>query len=218
MPRATPAGTRSPAHASSGSSGSGPGGSSGRQAGASSTTQAALQQSPPTRLPSSQASPSSRTPSPQMTSPPVSMETGTAALALDNAARVGQSEPMYLFLRIATAVLGVVFTLGGIGWLVDPAGSAAQLGMPLLDGVGRSTQIGDLSAFFVAGGVLMLLGNRLGHGRLLYLPACIIGGAAVGRVIAWAAHGAAFATQFIVVEVVVATILVLTARELDQSF
>jgi len=138
--------------------------------------------------------------------------------ALDIAVRLGQSEPMYLFLRVATGLFGVVFTLMGLGWLVDPANSAAQLGMPLLDGVGRSTQIGDLSAFFVAGGVLMLLGNRLGHGRLLYLPAAIIGGAALGRTIAWAAHGADFAAQFIAVEVVVATILALTARELDDRF
>lgn len=124
---------------------------------------------------------------------------------------------MYLFLRIATGIFGVVFTLMGIGWLVDPARSAAELGMPLLEGVGRSTQIGDLSVFFLGGGVLILLGNRLGHGRLLYVPALLIGGAAIARTIAWASHGAAFATQFILVEVIVGAILIATARELDDS-
>jgi hypothetical protein len=136
---------------------------------------------------------------------------------LDNRGGVGQCQPMYSFLRVTTGVLGVVFTLMGLGWLVDPGASAAQLEMPLLDGVARSTQIGDLSAFFIVGGVLMLLGNRLGHGKLLYVPAAMIGGAAVTRTIAWGAQGAAFAAKFIVVEVIVGAILLATARELDQG-
>ena len=36
----------------------------------------------------------------------------------------------------------------GLRWLVDPSGAAAGIGMPVLDGLARSSQIGDLGAFF----------------------------------------------------------------------
>lgn len=84
-------------------------------------------------------------------------------------------------LRITTALLGAGFALQGVLWLVAPARAAAGLGMPLLDGVGRSTQIGDLSIFFLVAGGLMALGSRPGRARWLLVPAVLIGGAAVTR-------------------------------------
>lgn len=115
-------------------------------------------------------------------------------------------------LRIVTILMGVGFALQGIGWLVAPDRAAAGLGMPVLDGLARSTQIGDFAAFFLTLGVSILVGVRPGRARLLYLPAGILGGAAFCRVIAWAAHGAAFATTFISVEVAAALVLLASAR------
>lgn len=115
----------------------------------------------------------------------------------------------------ATRLLGIGFTFLGIGWLVDPARAAAGLGMPLLDGIGRSTQIGDLSTFFLTAGATMLAGARPGYARLLYVPAALVGGAAITRTLAWAMHGAAFAGQFIAVEAVTGALLVAAARTLD---
>lgn len=123
---------------------------------------------------------------------------------------------MPTYLRAATVLLGLVFTGLGVRWLVDPLESARQLEMPLLDGAARSTQIGDLSMFFLVAGVTMLLGQRAGHARLLYVPAALIGGAAIARTIAWWVHGAAFAAAFIAVEVVAGGVLVLAARALDD--
>ena len=120
-------------------------------------------------------------------------------------------------LRIVTLLLGLGFTLSGMGWLVDPTRAAARLGMPLLDGLARSTQIGDLSTFFLTAGVTMLAGTRPGRARLLYVPAALIGGAAVTRTIAWALHGAAFATLFIPVEVTTGALLLMAARRLDDG-
>ena len=59
-------------------------------------------------------------------------------------------------LRLAVQGLGVFFALQGVGWLVAPARLAASLGMPLLDGLGRSTQIGDFASFFLTAGGLLL--------------------------------------------------------------
>jgi len=45
--------------------------------------------------------------------------------------------------RITAALPGVLLAISGVGWLSDPATAAEGLGMPLLEGIGRSTQIGD---------------------------------------------------------------------------
>lgn len=116
-------------------------------------------------------------------------------------------------MRIATALLGAFFTLQGLGWLAIPARAAAGLGMPLLDGVARSTQIGDLTSFFVVAGLLMLGGSRPGHARLLAIPGLMLGVAAIGRILAWALHGAAFATTFIAIEIAVCALLFTASRQ-----
>ena len=117
-------------------------------------------------------------------------------------------------LRIVTIVMGAGFALQGLGWLVVPERAAAGLGMPVLDGLARSTQFGDFAAFFLTLGVSILAGVGPGRARLLYFPAGLLGSAAFGRIVAWAVHGAAFATAFIVVEIVASAVLIGAARRL----
>jgi hypothetical protein len=115
-------------------------------------------------------------------------------------------------LRGLTTLLGVFFAAQGLGWLAAPQRAAAGLGMPLLDGLGRSTQIGDLAAFFLTAGALMVAGARPGRAQLLYAPAGLLGAAAIGRTLAWALHGADLAALFIAIELASAALLVATAR------
>jgi hypothetical protein len=115
-------------------------------------------------------------------------------------------------LRTATVLIGVFFTLEGVGWLVSPTRASAGLGMPLLDGLARSTQIGDFGVFFLTVGVTVLLGSRPGWSRLLSLPGAMLGGAAILRTLAWALHSAAFATLFIAVELATSAVLLTAAR------
>jgi len=112
-------------------------------------------------------------------------------------------------------LLGAFFVLQGLVWVVDPARAAATLGMPLMDGLGRSTQIGDFASFFLTAGVMMMLGSRPTRAGLLYLPAAMIGGAAVLRTLAWLFQGADFAALFIAVEVVTGLVLFRAATTLD---
>lgn len=118
---------------------------------------------------------------------------------------------MHSALRAVTVVLGLVFTLQGLAWLIDPATAAGGLGMPLLDGLGRSTQVGDFAMFFLAAGGTILLGSLPGRGRVLVFPAVLIGGAAITRTLAWAFHGAEFAALFILVELVTGAVLLAVA-------
>lgn len=115
-------------------------------------------------------------------------------------------------LRFAATLLGIGFTLQGIGWLIAPARAADGLGMTLLDGLGRSTQIGDFAAFFIAVGLCILIGMRARRPGLLRVAAGILACAAFGRAVAWAAHGAAFAALFIVVEIAASLLLLATAQ------
>jgi hypothetical protein len=100
---------------------------------------------------------------------------------------------------------------------VAPARAAAGLGMPLLDGIARSTQLGDLGAFFATAGATILVGSRPGRARLLLVPAGLLGGTALLRTLAWALHGAALAGTFIAIEVACAAFLLVAALRLDAQ-
>jgi hypothetical protein len=119
-------------------------------------------------------------------------------------------------LRILTILMGTGFALQGVGWLVAPERAAVSLGMPVLDGLARSTQFGDFAAFFLTLGVSILAGTRPGHARVLYFPAGLLGSAAVCRTVAWAVHGAAFATAFILVELVASLLLLAAVRQVES--
>jgi hypothetical protein len=120
-------------------------------------------------------------------------------------------------LRVVTMLLGAFYALQGLIWILDPARAAEGLGMPLLDGLARSTQVGDFAAFFLAIGVTALVGSRPGRARLLLVPAGVLGAAALLRTLAWLLQDAAFAGTFIAVEVVSAALLLLAARRLDAA-
>ena len=124
---------------------------------------------------------------------------------------------MNKILKVVVGLLGLMFLLIGLRWLVDPSGAAGQLGMPSLDDVGRSTQIVDFTAFFLTLGALILLGLVTSQ-RLWYYPAAmLLGIAALGRVLAWAVHDAVLALDLIAPEVIIAAILLLAARRLGKT-
>jgi hypothetical protein len=119
--------------------------------------------------------------------------------------------------RILATLPGVLFAAQGLNWIFDPASAAESLGMPLLDGIGRSTQIGDLAAFFFAMSAMILVGVVHLEARWLRAAAMLVGGAAVMRTLAWAIHDAAFAARFIVIEVAIAALLLFSASRLRQG-
>lgn len=110
-------------------------------------------------------------------------------------------------LRIVLALPGLLFLFAAARWLVDPSGAAAGLGMALLDGVGRSTQIGDMSAFFAVLGAFTLAGAVTRQRVWFHAPVALLSLTAAFRVLAWLLHDAALAADLITVEVVIATLL-----------
>jgi hypothetical protein len=119
-------------------------------------------------------------------------------------------------LRVIVALLGILFILLGLSWLADPAGAAKNMGMPLLDGLGRSSQIGDFGAFFTAGGSMVLMGIITQNRTWLYAPAMMLCFAAVFRTLSWMIQDAAFAVPQIAVELVLTAFLLFAASRLPS--
>ena len=118
-------------------------------------------------------------------------------------------------LRYAAALFGVVLLGSGFRWQFYPASAAEALGMPLLDGMARSTQVGDISAFFIGAGVFALAAIFTRNATLMLTPLALVLFAALFRTTAWAFHDAAFATEFIVPEIVMGVVFFLAWRSLN---
>ena len=117
-------------------------------------------------------------------------------------------------LRALVVLLGCLFVFGGIGWYVNPARPAERLGMDLMDGVGLSSQIGDLSALFITAGACVLIGAMTRNRTWFYPSIMIMGIAATGRVLAWLLHDAALTVDMIAVEAGCAALFLLASRKL----
>lgn len=113
--------------------------------------------------------------------------------------------------RIISGVIGLFYLAQALNWLAKPLAAAEALGMPLLEGMGRSTQIGDFSAFFFTLGALGLLGAYHCTPSWPRAGALLIGSAGITRTLSWLIHGAPFAFEFIVVEFATAGLLLFAA-------
>ena len=119
-------------------------------------------------------------------------------------------------LKIVVALLALVFASIGFRWLVAPEGVATEFGMTLMEGLGLSSQIGDLGAFFLSLAIFILLALTTGRRTWYYPAVLLLSLTAMGRVVAWLLHDAALAPQ-IVVEILVAVILVIASRRLARE-
>ena len=118
--------------------------------------------------------------------------------------------------RILVLLPGVLFLVTGLRWLLAPAAVAPEFGLMLGSGIGLSSQVGDMSAFFLTLAVCILMGLTTQRSIWYYPPIILLSLTAIGRTLAWLLHDAALATDLIVPEVVVALILFLASRYLPE--
>jgi len=119
--------------------------------------------------------------------------------------------------RILAGFVGLVLASTAVTWVIDPTAAALSLGMPLLDGIGRSTQIGDMSSFFVGGTLLCFLGAIRQQVHWLQAVALMLTLTAIFRTLAWAVHGADLTVVFIVAEIVMAAILLFSSMQMNRA-
>ena len=120
-------------------------------------------------------------------------------------------------LRIVVGLIGILFFLNGIQWIISPANVAESLGMPLLEGVGLSTQIGDLGSFFITVGAMTLIGAITTTRHWFYAPSMLLLVAAVYRTLSTLLYGAPFVMSAIVVEVSVGLFLIFAGSRIETK-
>ena len=118
-------------------------------------------------------------------------------------------------LRIVAGLVGILFFLNGLQWIISPANVAESLGMPLLEGVGLSTQIGDLGSFFITVGAMTLIGAITTTRHWFYAPSMLLLVAALYRTLSTLLYGAPFVMFAIVVEVSVGLFLIFAGSRIE---
>ena len=119
-------------------------------------------------------------------------------------------------IKLLVLLFGILFLVTGLRWLLAPVGIAPDFGLALGSGIGLSSQVGDMSAFFLTLGVCMLMGLTTQRSVWYYPPIMLLLLTAVGRVLAWLLHDAALATQLIAPEVIVSLVLIFASRRLPS--
>lgn len=120
---------------------------------------------------------------------------------------------MHIALKIALGIPALLFAFVGLGWVTDPASTAPTFGMPLLEGAGLSTQVGDLSAFFFTLSAMLVIGIFSQQKAWFQATAMLLLLTAVFRTVAWGVHGASFETQSIAIEVIVGILALVAASK-----
>ncbi|MDB2480467.1 hypothetical protein N9X17_04175 [Porticoccaceae bacterium] len=124
---------------------------------------------------------------------------------------------MNKILKIVVALLALIFASIGFRWLVAPEGVAAEFGMTLMQGLGLSSQIGDLGAFFLSLAIFILLALTTGRRTWYYPPIILLGLTAIMRTMAWMFHDASLAVDMIAVEIIACVVLYLGSLRLADE-
>lgn len=124
---------------------------------------------------------------------------------------------MLSLLRIITVLSGLGLFLIGVIWWLQPATAAEILGASLLDGTGRSTQVGDSGAFFIGAGGLLSLGAIRNHAALVISGGLLVGLVIPGRVLSATTHGGAWTPDKIAGECIVLVVALLTAAAIHRQ-
>ena len=123
---------------------------------------------------------------------------------------------MLTLLRTLTGLAGLgALVIGGMWWY-QPETAAGLLGASLLDGTGRSAQIGDSGAFFMGVGVLLLWGAVRQRSVFILIGGCLVGLVAQGRILSATLHGGAVTTPEVVVECVILLIAFMTWSAINR--
>ena len=111
--------------------------------------------------------------------------------------------------RILSGIIGLFMLYTCVGWIIDPATAAAGLAMPLLEGMGGNTQIGDFTSFFFTAGAFACIGAYRSEHAWLYASISLLGSAAVFRSLAVITHSSIPLTQAIIFEIIMTAVLVI---------
>ncbi|MFT6005943.1 MAG: hypothetical protein ACI9SX_000914 [Pseudoalteromonas tetraodonis] len=120
-------------------------------------------------------------------------------------------------IRVLVVLAAILFIVNGVRWLVNPSGIVGMFGFELSKGLGLSSQIGDMSAYFLTLGICMLMGVVANKSLWFYPAMMLLALTAMGRILAWLVHDAAFATGLIIPEILISLLLWFAASRLGKA-
>ena len=97
---------------------------------------------------------------------------------------------MRLVLLLVLFGFGMFFTLLGLGFLIDPLGSADGFGLANDTTLAKASLRADMTAFFLVTGGAMIWGAWRRAGAALIVPAALLGIALTGRIVNLVVEGA----------------------------
>ena len=104
--------------------------------------------------------------------------------------------------RLLSILPGLLFLSVAYNWVTNPSKAANDLDMIYLEGLGRSTQIGDFSAFFISVSLFCIIGSLFKNISFLFSAVIILSSAAIMRIVSWQIYEAYFSGFSIGVEII----------------
>ncbi|MEC9392341.1 MAG: hypothetical protein VYE11_02350 [Pseudomonadota bacterium] len=112
--------------------------------------------------------------------------------------------------RLLSFLPGLLFLSVAYTWVTNPSKAANDLDMVYLEGLGRSTQIGDFSAFFISVSLFCIIGSIFKNTSFLFSAIIILSSAAIMRIVSWQLYEADFSGFSIGVEIISSIMILLS--------
>ena len=109
---------------------------------------------------------------------------------------------MSLLHKFLVLIPGIIFLIFGLGWVFAPQVIAPNFGMTVFEGLGLSSQIGDLGSYFISLSIMIIYAVKTNQPNWLYPPILMPLLTALFRTLATVIHGAPFAIDMIAGEVI----------------
>ena len=103
-----------------------------------------------------------------------------------------------------SGILGVVLAIIALRWILSPEDSAYSLGMVLLDGAGRNTQIRDFTALFASTSIFCFLSIVTRQYQWIFSSGIVFSLIALINVLASQLHDAPLTYSSLIAEIIFA--------------
>ena len=103
-----------------------------------------------------------------------------------------------------SGILGVVLAIIALRWILSPEGSANSLGMVLLEGAGRNTQIRDFTALFASTSIFCFLSITTRQYQWIFSSGIVFSLIALISVLASQLHDAPLTYSSLIAEIIFA--------------
>ena len=123
---------------------------------------------------------------------------------------------MLNLMRLLICLISLPILVLGVGWWINPEQAAQLVGTSIIEGTGKSAQIGDSGALFLGIGSMLLWGAVKSNPHLIWSGACLIGLVIPGRVVSAIFHGGIWTPTELTAETIICFLAIITAMGLQH--